>query len=100
MAGMRCDIQTGGLPLRLPNRGMLRNNACRHNLLVPTLDLPQRHAYYEIFALVRQVVDNRLPAELVDMVFEQTLIAETIPKDPRVVVMAIHMEEKEKEEHQ
>jgi hypothetical protein len=81
---------TGICPIVHPN-----NNACQHNLLLPALDLLQRHAYYEILAIVRLAVDNRLPPELTDSIFQQTLTIEGIPEDPRVLVRAYHIEDED-----
>jgi hypothetical protein len=64
------------------------DNACLYNVLLPTLDLLQRYAYFEIQHNVRLAVRDRLPAELADLVFENTLDAEGINRDPRIIVRA------------
>ena len=81
MYSTRCDMDT-------QRSRWQRDNACTHNTLIPTLDLLQRHAYFEIRSNVQLAVGNRLPAELAQLVFENTLDVEGIGTEPRIVVKA------------
>lgn len=63
-----------------------RNNACYYNILVLTLDTLQRHAYFEVRSNIRLALRSRLPAELVQLIFEHTMEAEGIGSDPRIIV--------------
>ena len=58
------------------------DNACQFNVLIPALDLLQRHAYFEVKSLVRLAVRNRLPNELTQLIFEETLLREHMTNDP------------------
>lgn len=64
-------------------------NACSYNIRLETLDLLQRHAYFEIRANVRFALGHRLPAELVQLVFEHTMEVVGIGYDPRIIVHAM-----------
>ncbi|KAF2829962.1 hypothetical protein CC86DRAFT_435968 [Ophiobolus disseminans] len=64
------------------------DNYCMYNKLPPTLDLLQRHAYFEIQSNVRLAVGDYLPPELEQFIFEYTLDAEDVARDPRVIVRA------------
>ncbi|KAJ4368976.1 hypothetical protein N0V83_006058 [Neocucurbitaria cava] len=63
-------------------------NACSYNIFLETLDLLQRHAYFEIRANVRFALGRRLPAELVQLVFEHTMEIVGIGYDPRIILDA------------
>lgn len=76
------------------------SDAGRHNVLVPTLDLLQRRAYYEIMTFVRYAINERLPAEVTDFIFEQTLAAEDMPEEPRVLVKTCHIQDEDRVEHE
>jgi hypothetical protein len=60
--------------------------SCQHNLLIRALDLLQRNACVDVCINVLRAVRHRLPAELVEIVYECTLAAEEIPSDPRILV--------------
>jgi hypothetical protein len=83
VSDIRCDMD-------IPSSSKSHDNACQHNVLIPTLDLFQRHAYFEVLANVRSAVGNHLPAEITRTIFEGILTDYRIPKDPRVVVPARH----------
>ncbi|KAF2655534.1 hypothetical protein K491DRAFT_778714 [Lophiostoma macrostomum CBS 122681] len=63
-----------------------RDNHCRYYLLLTTIDLLQRNAWVDIRINVLRAVGRRLPAELMELVFQNTLAAEQIPMDPRILV--------------
>jgi hypothetical protein len=61
---------------------------CVHDVLVRDLDTMQRYACFEFQRNVRLATSNRLPSELVHLVFEYTMMAEGVQIDPRVLVEA------------
>lgn len=67
-----------------------RNVYCVYNLLLLTLETLQRRAYEEIRSSVDAATSGRLPAELCDLVFTNTMAAEDVPIDPRCFVNAEH----------
>ncbi|KAF1977934.1 hypothetical protein BU23DRAFT_276485 [Bimuria novae-zelandiae CBS 107.79] len=73
-------------PEQFDERSCLREQHCHHNLLLPTLDTLQRHAYEQIHESVHLAVQSRLPPELQRMVFEYAMFSEEIPLDPRAIV--------------
>ncbi|KAF2829963.1 hypothetical protein CC86DRAFT_367855 [Ophiobolus disseminans] len=66
------------------------NNACEFNIPIPTLDLLQRHAYFEIQHTVQLAVGKRLPSELTRLIVEEAVKEECQMSDPRVLVLAHH----------
>jgi hypothetical protein len=71
-------------------RCRFESDACPFNALVPTLDTLQRHAYEEIRHKVHIALRGRLPSELTMTIFEQAMLGEDVPLDPRVSVNARH----------
>ncbi|KAH7116802.1 hypothetical protein B0J11DRAFT_537594 [Dendryphion nanum] len=69
---------------------LFRKDICLHDIMLPTLDIIQRNAYLEILIQVQRATRAKLPAELIDMVFEFTLAAEGVPLDPRIILLAQH----------
>ncbi|KAH7090359.1 hypothetical protein FB567DRAFT_289306 [Paraphoma chrysanthemicola] len=64
------------------------DNNCPNNLLIKSLLGLRCYACFEIRSLVRLATGNRLPAELAQLVFENTLDAEGIGRDPRLLAPA------------
>lgn len=70
------------------------HRACVFNSLLPTLDSLQRRAYEEIRSNVYNTVGQRLPVELTENIFHCALNAEEVPLDPRIIVTAVHKDDK------
>lgn len=58
--------------------------------MIPTLDTLQRKVYDVIDSKVHLALTQRLPNEFKMLVFEQAMIAESMPLDPRIFVLAQH----------
>ncbi|KAH3905628.1 hypothetical protein HBH56_216060 [Parastagonospora nodorum] len=63
---------------------------CVFNILLPTLEILQGRAKYEVCHAVMLATGAILPAELADLVVEYTLLAEEVPSDPEIFVQAKH----------
>ncbi|KAF1938113.1 hypothetical protein EJ02DRAFT_32554 [Clathrospora elynae] len=59
---------------------------CLYNLLLTTVDIPQRRAYEEIHLKILTAVGLYFPAGLTFLTFEHTMTAEEVPMDPRVFI--------------
>jgi hypothetical protein len=61
---------------------------CVFNTLLPTLEILQKRADYEVRHAAMLAVGTLLPAELANLVLEYTLLVEQVPSDPRIFVPA------------
>lgn len=84
MSSIECMYHRDGYP-NIPG------NICQYNQLLPTLNLLQRQAYFEIKSNVLLANRTRMLTELIQLILEETLVAEGISKDPRVIMWARHL---------
>jgi hypothetical protein len=76
-----------------------RRHECVFSMLLPTLDTVQRHAYEEIRSKVYMATGPKLPIELTKWIFQLTLAAEDVPCDPRLIIPAVHKDDKDVARH-
>ncbi|KAF2624226.1 hypothetical protein BU25DRAFT_413784 [Macroventuria anomochaeta] len=65
------------------------------NILPPTLDTLQRRTYEKIRSNVYRIIGRWLSAELTAEIFQFALTAEEIPAGPRIIIPAVHKDDKE-----
>jgi hypothetical protein len=72
-----------------------RGHECVSNMLLPTLDTLQRHAYEEVRNKVYMATGPKLPIELTEWIFQLTLAAEDVTRDPWLIMRAVHKDDKD-----
>ena len=83
---VRRFMQASNCQRGVTDRVYMFENACQYNVLVETLDMLQRHAYFEVRSNIHLALETTLPAELIHLVFEYTMEAEGIGVDPRMTL--------------
>jgi hypothetical protein len=71
-----CRALKARMKMLLCLRRSCMQSTCVHDALVPNLDILQRYANFETRGIVRLAIGHRLRAELMELIFEYTIVAE------------------------